>query len=329
VIPVAHFGGFDLSADGALGAELLAYVGDDADITRFDPFATETVRVVPAAVAVRVDGPTGVFGALRAEEGVVHAGGLEAAEARVGWDRGWAGGWLGRADVPLTRDRDDEAEDLVFSVRPVLSRALLPLHATGAGARLAWPDRVTAELGASWPALTSDAPYVWARLRVHPLGPLAEEQDAPCDQPRVQLGGGIARLDSPSIGRQLLLAGDLSVAWGPVFADVGWVREADTTVREEWLAEAGGAVGRRAGPDVAIAGRVERVTGLSDDEDARWIAAARVALRLYDRHVEAYVEGLHSLEVGVAASADEDVVVLDDSIDRANDSLALGLLLRL
>jgi hypothetical protein len=54
-----------------------------------------------------------------------------------------------------------------------------------------------------------------------------------------------------------------------------------------------------------------------------------VALRLYDRHVEAYVEGLHSLEVGVAASADEDVVVLDDSIDRANDSLALGLLLRL
>jgi hypothetical protein len=331
VTPVTTLAGFDVAVDGALGAEILPYVGDDADVTRFDPFATEAVRVVPAAVGVHLAGPGGVFGALRVEEGVVHAGGLEAAEARVGWaqPKGWIAASLGRGDVPLTRDRDLEVEDLVFSVRPVLSRAFLPLHATGANATFAWPDRAHAELGASWPALTSDAPYLWARLAIHPLGSLADAQDAPADGPRVQLAGGIARLDSPSIGQQLLLAGDLSVVWGPVFADAGWIRAADTTTRDEWLGEAGVGIGRRTGPQVHVAARMEHVTGLEPGEDARWIAAGRVALRLREGHVSVYAEALHSIEVGAAASADEDVVVLDDSIERANDSVALGVLLRL
>ena len=133
----ADVAGVHLDAAFALGAQALVYVGDASDVTRYDPVATETVRVVPAAVSVTVTRPLGgvdAWAALRMEEGTVHAGGLEAAEARVGVTRGgWLGAWVGRADLPLSFDREYEAEDLTFSVRPLLSRAVLPLHATGAG----------------------------------------------------------------------------------------------------------------------------------------------------------------------------------------------------
>jgi hypothetical protein len=328
VTPFADAAGFQISGDAALGAQALPYVGDDADVTRLDPVATETVRVLPAAAALRLDGPDGFYGALRVEEGVVHAGGLEAAEARVGWRHAWTDGSLGRDDVPLTRDRELEAEDLVFSVRPVLSRDLLPLHATGARAVATWPgERGSLAVGASWPALTSDAPWTWARLTVSPLGPLPEEQDARPGSPRIQLGGAIARMDSPTLGESVLLAGDLSVAWGRVFGDAGWIHAVDGP--EEWLAEAGVAIGPSQGPDVHVAARGERATGLEEGEDARWLASARVALRLHDRRVELYAEGLHSIEQGSATRPGEDVVVLNDSIERSNDLLAFGVLLRL
>jgi hypothetical protein len=258
----------------------------------------------------------------------VHAGGVEFGEARVGWasPKGFGGAWVGRADLPATRDRDMEAEDLPFSTRPALSRAVLPLHATGVGVGAAWPECADVDLGASWPTTTADAPYTWARLRAHPLGALPEEWDAPVEGPRVQLGGGVARLDSPSLGETLLVEADLAGRLGGFALEGGWIRLATDHVSDEAWAELGGATPAVHGADLHLALRGERVTSLVEDEDLRWIGTARLSLRASDRRFALYAEYTLTREEGTPAG---DVVTLDRGIERANDTLAVGARLRI
>ena len=67
--------------------------------------------------------PTSTFAEIRVEEGIFHAGALEAGEALVGWSpRNELVLWIGRTDVPVTLDRIREPEDDALSIRPVVSR---------------------------------------------------------------------------------------------------------------------------------------------------------------------------------------------------------------
>jgi hypothetical protein len=320
---------FDLHA--ALGAQWVARVGDDSDLARYDAFPTAQVRGAQSALDAHFSGPAGAWGTVRVEEGIFHAGGLEAGEAWIGLREtgGWIGAWIGRNDLVVTRDRSREAEDLTFSVRPVVSRTLLPQHVDGAALDLAWPERVSARAGVAYATRNADAPTWYGRLSVHPLGPVPDREDARVDGFRFRLGAGGLRMDSEGLGRSTVLAGDLELRWGPVELAGEWVRhDLDDRRREELLAEAGAALFPVGGGDVHAQARVSRATGLVDGEDARWLPAGRVTWRGAASRVNVYVEALLSREQGRAAADDEAVVVLDDSIERANDSLALGALLR-
>lgn len=116
---------------GALGVQAVPYVEQDADLLALDPVQNEGIRVIPAVLSATLRAPYGVEARLRVEEGQVHAGGLELAEAKLGMQHPIAGFWLGRGDLPVSRDRELESEALLYSTRPPLSRTLLPLHANG------------------------------------------------------------------------------------------------------------------------------------------------------------------------------------------------------
>jgi hypothetical protein len=294
--------GVEVSA--ALGAVWDPWVGEEAALTALDPVATEGVRVVQSALAVEAHGPVGSHALLRVEEGIFHAGALEAAEAQVGWlaPGGFGEASVGRADIPGTADRDWEPEAQIFAVRPLLSRVLLPNHAAGVGATVAYPDRASLRAGLSYLTATADAPFRWARLRVHPLGPPPEREDAAVDGLALTASAGWLGLDSEAQGELRLLDADLDLRWR--FVALGgegvWVKASSAPPRQE------------------------RVTGVVEGEDARWLLSARLAFRSADARFVPFVEAALSREAGTGVAAGEDVVALSRGLERVNDRLSLG-----
>lgn len=259
----------------------------------------------------------------------MHAGALEAAEARLGFERPAGGLWIGRADLPFSRDREMEAEDLALSWRPVLSRAALPLHASGAGAALAWPERARLEAGLSWTSASSDAAWRWGRLSITPVGPLPDRQEDHAEHLRLGLGVGAARLASPSLGTSTLGTADLELRWRGALLGGGAGRWWDDgeVIDAAW-GELGGHIATLGPVGLRLHGRVERVVALEDDEDARWIGAARLGAWVLDDALEIFAEVGLSRERGSAVAPGEDVVDLGRGIERANDVAALGARLR-
>ncbi|MCB9763419.1 MAG: hypothetical protein H6739_26870 [Alphaproteobacteria bacterium] len=317
---------FTLSWEAALGAQWVAWVGDESAIARLDPIPTESVRIVQSALGIEITGPLNSYAALRVEEGLVHAGGLESAEALVGIQSSNRvfGAWVGRNDLEVSRDRDYEPEQLIHSVRPVLSRVTLPIHAGAAAVSAAWPERASLEAGVAYPSLTADAPYVRARVRLHPLGTMPEAQDGYAEGVRFQLGGAALWHPSPSLGTSLWTDADAELRWRWWMLSAGWIRFDGPQLSQELLAELGGRLFGVRRADLYAYGRVERATGLEDGEDARWLGAGRLCWRAAEGRVRVYTELTMSREQGTAP-ADGDVVVLDPSIERRNGTAALGL----
>lgn len=324
-----EFDAFTLTAEAALGAELAAWVGDEADVVAWDPWATEGVRMAASALGVEVEHRVGAFAELRVEEGVVHAGGLEAAEAAVGWKGGeWGELWVGRGDLGVTLDRSVEAEDLGLSTRPVVSRAALPLHANGAGGELGWDDRVELAGGAAWSSSTVDAPWLWGRIEVSPLGERPDRLDAPAEGFRVAAGAGAAWLRSVALGEQRLLTGDVSLRFRAAALDAAAIHlhTPDDADRLELWAQVGTRLARAGKGDVHLLVRQERVTGLAEGEDARWLTTGRLAWRSADLGAVPYLHATVSRETGSGVAAGEDAVGL--GAERANDVYGAGMLLR-
>jgi hypothetical protein len=322
--------GWHLEVGAALGARAAVYVGDDAALTRWDPVLSEGVGVFPAALEVGLS-RRWVFGELRVEEGVAHAGGLEAATALVGArvPEGWGEVRAGRGDVVFMADRAIEAEELLFSVRPVLSRVWLPQHATGVWVSGGWPGRVSAGVGAAWAAPTSDAPYLVGRLDVHPWGEIPEHAGAGGSTARARLGGAVARLDSEVLGRQLGWTVDGELCWRGVGLRGGWVWVdvgASVPMTEAW-GEAEVHLLPNAPVAPMVGGRVERVTGLEVDEDVRWLAAGRLGASGWEHRAQVWVEAHFSREVGERTA--EGAVVLDGRVERPNDAILVGAAIRM
>ncbi|MCK6502097.1 hypothetical protein L6R53_01605 [Myxococcota bacterium] len=313
----------------ALGARWTAAVQDEADLTLLDPVANPQVGLAQSALEVGLSSPVDPQGhvrvqaLLRVEEGIVHAGGLEAGEAWVGLDAldQVLAVQLGRDDLPVTRDRLSELEDQPHALRPALSRSALPVHADGAALALAWPRIASARGGLAWQTRTSDAPMQWARLNLSPLG----RAEGPLS---VELGGAFLRHPSPSLGTSVLWVADGQLRAGPVRVGGGWQRfDRPTGLLQEILAEVGLDLPLVGLHHLALDLRGERVVGLVSGEDARWLGTGRVAwAHQADPDVQGYVEALLSREQGTVATAD--VQVLDDRIERRNDALALGILTR-
>lgn len=300
------------SISWALGARGLVWVGDEADLTRYDPVAAENVQVIPAALELEYQ-PADWFARVRVEEGLIHAGGLEAAEASVGWARPWAEVALGRDDLPVSADREVETEELGFFFRPVLSRSVLPLHTTGVRASFAWPTRASLTTGLSWPTPTADAPYRWARASIGPLVGL-------------RLGGALLSLDSAATGRFTWIAADGAWSLGPVTVAGGWNQAVDTQKRWQWQAELRGELFPERAQGGVIGARVEQVFGLEEQEDSRWLLTSRAGVRLRPEGVLLYVEAQHAAEVGTLPVT-PGVVVVEDGVARANDVVAVGLMI--
>lgn len=328
-------GPFTLTGEAALGARAWVWVGEAADTTRYDPVNTEGVGIAPLALEGEARTEAGLFALVRLEEGVVHAGAVEAAEARVGWaaPAGWGELWLGRGDLPVTRDRLREPEDRALGLSPVLSRATLPWHATGAAGSLCWPEKITLQGGLSYSAPSSDAPWAWGRLDLHPLGAPPDDERRSADGLVFGLGAGLAALRSPSLGDSRLLSADAELRWGTWLLSGGntstLARDTggEETRRAAWNAQIGGGLDLRQ-TTLRATLRAERATGLEAGEDARWLGAGRLSLLRQDAAIEGFVEWLLSAEQGDGVEDGEDVVVLGRGVERANDALAIGLRLR-
>ena len=325
--PVFDADGWHVELGVALGIRAAVYVGDESDIVQADIATTEGVGIAPLGLGVVASrGP--FFGELRIEEGTVHAGGVEAAGARLGVrdSAGIASFSAGRSDVEFTSDRTTEPEDRLFSIRPMLSTALLPLHATGGFGTLAWPDRVELRTAVVFTSITSDAPWMIARADVYPLGELPLRAGAGTPGIRFDLGGGVAYQNSPSLGETLGWTADATLAAGPVYLSAGWISGVDSAVRSDGYAELAG----RLFPEKAIsplaALRGERATGFGE-EDERWLVGGRIQADIRRWHVAPWIEFHHSEETGTGDVPD-DVVVLQASAERDNDVLFVGALAR-
>lgn len=322
--------GWHAEFGAALGARGVVFVGDSADVVAFDPFATEGVGVFPAAVEARVE-RAWAFGELRLEEGTVHAGGIEAAAAFVGArvPGGWGELRAGRDDVRFTADRAIEPEDLLLSVRPALSRAWLPLHATGGSVTLAVPGRASLQAALAFSSFTSDAPYLLVRADLFPLGPLLERPSARVDGFRFDVGGSFAILDSEALGEQRGWTVDATLRYDVASLSVSWTDIRSTGTFTGGSAELGLTLLPRRAVRPLLAARLEYVTGLDSHEDARWIGGARLGATLLAGKLTVYAEGYLPREEGSASGGSDDVVVLDDSVERANDTLLVGAQLRI
>jgi hypothetical protein len=93
--------GLEVRTSAVIGVEWLVFVGAEADVTRLDPAATETVRIVPAALGVEV-ARRAVVARARVEEGQVHAGGSSCPRRPSACVRG-EGGRPSSSDVPTCR----------------------------------------------------------------------------------------------------------------------------------------------------------------------------------------------------------------------------------
>lgn len=319
----------------SLGAQWMFWVGDDADLARFDAAPTEAVRMAQSAAELEAVGPGGVAATLRLEEGIFHAGGLEAAEAWVGllgWE-GRLGAWIGRNDLPVTRDRQRENDELVMSQRPVLSRTLWPIHPTGAGAGLAFADKVSVQGGASYTSLNADAPLWWVRADLTPLGSPPERQDQAVQGLCFLLGGGWLAQESESLGDTLLWTADLELRLGPAELSGAWVhhevaRAGQRDQRGEWIATAGSRLFRVGSGDLHMQLRGERLINLLPGEDVRWLPMGRVALRLQEGLVQIYSEALLSWEEGTGLISGQDVIDSGRGIERDNHLVSAGMLVR-
>ncbi len=314
-----------LDLEGAIGVQAVPYVEQDADLLALDPVNNEGIRVIPAALSATLRAPYGVEARLRVEEGQVHAGGLELAEAKLGIQHPIAGFWLGRGDLPVSRDRELESEGLLYSTRPLLSRALLPLHANGVGGYLSWPEQLTLEVGGAWPALSSDAPWWWGRLRLHPLGELPEREDLRPERPAFQVAAGIAGMDSPSLGRSLLVVVDGSARLGPVGLDLGWLRLSGKQTVQEIVLSVSAVLLDKEPFSLGVGLREERSWG--QEAEQRWISSSRLYGTWKPAFLTLYVEAYLPIEDG-EAPAKPGVVLLDRSLERANNWGAVGLLFR-
>lgn len=320
----ADLGG-DLSVglSATLGARWAAHVGDEAALARLDPLALAGVSVYPLGATLSVSSGAG-YALLRVEEGHAHAGSLEAAEARLGADVGWGGVWLGRGDLPVTRDRAREMEDRPLTIAPLLSRAYLPQHAAGAAATARWPERGELSAGLSWPTATADGPYTWGRLTVHPLGEPPADEAAEVRRLTPSASAGALEQRSPSLGTRRLLSADAELRWRGWGVTGGWIQYTDPDdTHRQWLAAAWGPLvplGER--QDIHAYARVEHLLdGIVEDEDGRWLAAARLAWRR--EQATLYVEGLRSREQGLL-DTQGDIVVINPQVEWANDILMLG-----
>jgi len=322
----------EVEVEAALGAQWVPLVGGEAALVRQDWIQLPGARLAQSVLALEVAGPLHTHAELRIEEGVFHAGGLEAAEAILGWAEptGHGGLWVGRGDLPVTPDRRIEAEDHALSVRPVVSRAALPLHAGGVGADVAWPERASLAGGLAYASATTDAPYRWARAELTPLGPPTSRQDLPEDGLTLHLGGAVLSRVSDTVSDVWLTSADGALRWGPLLLGGGWVRariDGSTSQElEEVLAELGLRGPSWSWGSLGLFTRGERATGLEAGEEARLLGTARLSWLDPDARLTVYVEGTLSREQ--AAPASEGVVDLGRGIERPNDTLALGGLLR-
>ena len=133
--------------------------------------------------------------------------------------------------------------------------------------------------------------------------------------------------ESESLGSLLLLSGDVELRVGPFLAAAAWVRaDQDDERMEEWMGELGAGLGEGTWGRVHTHLRYEAASGLEADEDWRHIGTARVAWQSTDLRFTAYLEGSASREDG--ATSDSGVVDLGRGIERANDTLSLGGLMR-
>jgi len=316
-----------------LGAQAMPRVGDESSTLLGDAVSSEGVRVVPLVGEVGARGPLSTFAVVRVEDGLFQAGALEASEARVGFvsSKGIGGLWVGRSDLLFSRDRDVEAEDQTFSLRPMLSRLALPLHMSGTGFALAVPERITAEGGLAYATATADAPYRWGRLRVHPLGALPDRTDGFSEGLRVQLAGGLVDLQSEALGSERLWAADLTLTAGPLQVSGGAQHEASAGEDPRWssVVEAGSRVLALPGGDLHLALRGERVVGFDVGDTPRWLGALRLAARDPSGRATIYGEYFLSREPGTGLAPGADGVGLPGGAERDNDLLTVGLTLRL
>lgn len=321
-------GPWKLMVHPTLGAQWMAWVGDDASVRGGDPAVTEGVRLAQTALEFEMQGPAGAFATLRGEEGLAQ-GDPDALEAWVGvaLAGGKGGVWIGQNDLPVTRDRGRENDGLALSWRPVLSTRAAALHPAGAGLGLAVPGRVSMRGGAAYDRVGTDAPMWWGRLDLHPLGPPPERQDQRVERVAFLLGGGALRHRSSVVGDTGLWTGDLELRLGPVELSGAWVGLWETSVlgvetaSEEWVLTAGTVVAPLPDGDLHLQLRAERITGLWVDESVRWVPTGRLSWRTGAGALEAYIEGRLSFEVPEAGVSRERVA-------RSNDVAGVGLVAR-
>ena len=125
----------------------------------------------------------------------------------------------------------------------------------------------------------------------------------------------------------LLLSGDVELRAGSLLLAGSWVRiDQDEQRLEEWIGEVG--AGFLSGPRGRLHAhlRYEAASGLERDEDLRRIGTARFAWQSADLRFTVYLEGSASREEG--SVSESGVVDLGRGIERANDTLALGGLMR-
>lgn len=323
-----ELGAATVEANAALGAAFVPWVGKSADLLLLDPLALDGVRVTPAAAGVAVDFRFGGQLEARLEQGVVHGAEVELAEARVGWrdPKGFVGLGVGRAHVPYSLDRRYEQEDLALAFRPLISRLGLPLHATGFDGGVAWPERARLIGGAFWATPTADAPHLWARVDVTPLGPLPDQQDGRADDPRFAVGGGLVERQSPLLGPEWTVCVDGAFYWHSLGVDGGWSRQDKdgAVIGDGWLGASARLVAFDGGSDLYLAARGERLTGLVPGEDWRGIGLGRLSWRTRGAWAAVYVEGEVSREVGRGTGGGGDDVVDLGRAERGNDWVAIG-----
>lgn len=309
--------GFKVYLHGALGAQAVLHVGEDADLVLHDPLLRRTVRLAGTALDVQITGPFGLFGRIRLEEGLFHGGSLDSVEALLGWlaHPGYVGTWLGRGDIRYSRDRDAHAEDHALSIRPTLSRVLLPEHGNGAGVGVAWPGRMSLLGGVSFSSVMADAPHLWARFRMHPLGNLPSDVAGPASGPLFQLAAGVVHRPTGSLGELSLLSVDGTFRWRSLSVEVGWTAQMEPVGRDQWIWEVGSTiVPIPGGSDIHLYARLERTSNLVPGERVRWTVGTRLSWRVLDRRLHAYVELWWPFEQGG---------------ERRNETVAVGVLGRL
>lgn len=321
-----------IEATAAVGAVVVPWAGDRADLLQRDAVGAAGLRVTPLAAGAEVLLPFGGEAAVRVDGGAdwglrTADFGLELAHAALGWvdPGGIAAFRAGRLHIGITSDRAFEQEDLALAFRPIASRTLLPLHANGVEASVSWPGRLTLSSGGFWAAPTSETPHVWARLDLTPLGPLPEREDGDAEEPVFALGGGVVLLDSPLLGAEQTFTADGSVTWNGMGLDAGWVRQVTgkAVTDNEWVAARSRIVRFPGDTDLFVAGRYEWVSDLLEGEDSRSIALARVSWRSPGAFAAVYLEASTSREGGPGLVGTGDVIDLERA-ERPNDWFGAG-----